>query len=105
MPKEWHFTQPELTITKLVIELVIPQLLQYQAQMFLMFSIILGINQNVIDEYHDELIKIFHKHIVHHIHEVDWCIGQAKRHMTMNSYRLYRVEKVVLGISEGLIFI
>ena len=48
--------------------------------MILMITIILGINQNVIDEYHDELIKVLHEHLVHQIHEVGWCISQAKRH-------------------------
>jgi hypothetical protein len=48
--------------------------------MFLMITIILGIDQDVVDEYHDELIKILYKHLVHQIHEVGRCIGQAKRH-------------------------
>jgi hypothetical protein len=48
--------------------------------MLLMFSIILGINHNVVDEYHNKLIKIVHKHLVRQIHEVGWCISQAKRH-------------------------
>jgi hypothetical protein len=37
-----------------------------------MTTIILGINQNVVDEYHDKLIKILHEHLVHQIHEVGW---------------------------------
>jgi hypothetical protein len=48
--------------------------------MFLMITIILGIHQNDIDEYHEELIKILHKNLVHQIHEVGQCISQAKRH-------------------------
>jgi hypothetical protein len=43
--------------------------------MFLMITIILGINQNVVDEYHDELIKVLREHLVHQIHEVGWCIS------------------------------
>jgi hypothetical protein len=70
--------------------------------MFFMITIILGINQDVVDEYHDELIKILHKHLVHQIHEVGRCISQAKRH---DSELKYWVEKAVLGISDGLIFI
>jgi hypothetical protein len=79
MPKERYFIQPELTFIELGIELIISQLLQYQPQMFLMLSIILGINQNVFNVYHNKLIKIFHEHLIHQIHEVGWCIGQAKR--------------------------
>jgi hypothetical protein len=36
MTKERHFIQPELAFTEFSIKLVIPQLLQYQSQMFLM---------------------------------------------------------------------
>jgi hypothetical protein len=43
--------------------------------MFLMITIILGIYEDVVDEYHDESIELLHEHLVHHIHEVDWCIG------------------------------
>jgi hypothetical protein len=46
-----------------------------QSQMFLMITIILGIDQNIVDEYHDESIKILHEHLVHQIHEVGWCIS------------------------------
>jgi hypothetical protein len=48
--------------------------------MFVMITIILGINQNVVDEYHDEPIMILHEHLIHQIHEVGWCISEAKRH-------------------------
>jgi hypothetical protein len=48
--------------------------------MLFMIIVILGINLNVVDEYHDELIKILHEHIVHQIYEVGWCISQAKQH-------------------------
>jgi hypothetical protein len=80
MTKKRYLIQQELTFTVFSINLIISQLLEYQSQMFLMFSIILGINQNFIDEYHDELIKIFHEHLIHQIHKVGWCIGQAKQH-------------------------
>jgi hypothetical protein len=43
--------------------------------MFLMITIILGIDQNVVNEYHDEPIKTLYEHLVHHIHEVGWCIS------------------------------
>jgi hypothetical protein len=40
-----------------------------------MTTIILGIYEKLIDEYHDEFIEILHEHLVHQIHEVGWCIG------------------------------
>jgi ABC-type uncharacterized transport system substrate-binding protein len=70
-----YLIQPELTFTIYNIESVISELLQYHPHMFLMFSITFEIDQNAIDEYHDELIKLFHKHLIHQIHEVGWCIS------------------------------
>jgi hypothetical protein len=43
--------------------------------MFLVITIILRINKNIADEYHNESIKILHEHLVHQIHEVGWCIS------------------------------
>jgi hypothetical protein len=40
-----------------------------------MITIILGIYENVVDEYHNEFIEILHEHLVHQNHEVGWCIG------------------------------
>lgn len=46
--------------------------------MFLMLSIILGIDQNIVDEYHDKHIKIFHEHLIHQIHKAVRLHGQAR---------------------------
>ena len=35
-----------------------------------MLLLILGVQQNIIDEHHYELVKILHKHRVHQVHEV-----------------------------------
>jgi hypothetical protein len=40
----------------------------------------LGIDQDVVNEYHHNLVKELHEHFVHEIHEVGWSIGQAKGH-------------------------
>jgi hypothetical protein len=34
------------------------------------FFFALGANQHIIDEHYDELVQIFHKHLVHQIHKV-----------------------------------
>jgi hypothetical protein len=44
---------------------MIPELLQYQVEMFLMFFFILGVNQDIVDEHHHELIQIVHEDFVH----------------------------------------
>jgi len=68
-----------------------------------MVGFILGINENVVNENHDELLKLRHKYQIHKIHEVGGSIRGTKE--TKYSYSPYRVEKVVLGISSGRIFI
>jgi hypothetical protein len=40
----------------------------------------LGIDQDVVNEYHHKLVEELHEHLVHEIHEVGWGIGQAKGH-------------------------
>jgi hypothetical protein len=40
----------------------------------------LGIDQDVVNEYHHKLVKELHEHLVHEIHEVGWGIGQTKGH-------------------------
>jgi hypothetical protein len=72
--------------------------------MFLMITITLGINKNIIDEYYDESVQILHKHLILQIHKVAGALG-SPNDITMNSYKPYQVEKSVLGISDGLIFI
>jgi hypothetical protein len=49
-----------------------------------MFSFIFGIDQNVIDENHYELIKLCHEYGVHEVHEVGWALVRPKD-MTKNS--------------------
>jgi hypothetical protein len=78
MTQKGNFSQPELTLTPLGIQLVLPKLLQDQPQMFGMFLFILREYEYVINEHHHKLVKILHKHFIHQIHEVGRCIGQTK---------------------------
>src|SRR4051812_41108447 len=80
MSEKSNFIQPEFTLTELGIQFVLPKLLNYQTQMLFMFFFALGVDQNVIDEYDNKLVKEFHEHLVHHIHEIGWCICQTKWH-------------------------
>jgi hypothetical protein len=72
--------------------------------MFLMITITLGINKNIVDEYYDESVQIIHKHLILQIHKVDGALV-SPNDITMNSYKPYRVEKFVLELYDGLIFI
>jgi hypothetical protein len=71
--------------------------------MFLMITNTLGTNKNIIDEYYDESVQILHKHLILHIHKVAGALV-SPNDITMNSYKPYRVDKVVLELSDGLIF-
>jgi hypothetical protein len=77
--QEWYFAQPELTFVVFSIELMIPQSLKHNAEMPLMFFLVLRIDQDVINEDHDKLIQLYHEYVVHQIHEVSGGVGQPKR--------------------------
>jgi hypothetical protein len=54
--QEFHTIQPEFTFREFGIEFVIPQALQNNMKMFRMLGFILGINKDIINEYHYELV-------------------------------------------------
>src|SRR3954466_4860123 len=80
MSKKSNFIQPEFTLAEFCIQLMLSKLLKYQTQMSFMLLFAFGVDQNVIDENDNKLVKELHEHLVHHIHEISWCIGQTKWH-------------------------
>jgi hypothetical protein len=80
MTQEWNFAQPELTLLVLGIKLMITQSLKHNAEMPFVLFLVLGIDQDVINEDHDKLVQLYHKYIVHHVHEVTGGVGQPERH-------------------------
>jgi hypothetical protein len=46
--------------------------------MFLMLYFCLGVNQNIVDEDHNKLIQVLHKHLIHEVHEIGWGIRKSK---------------------------
>jgi hypothetical protein len=48
--------------------------------MLLVLFFCLGKYENVINKVHDKLIQIFHKYLIHEIHEIGWGVCQSKRH-------------------------
>jgi GTP-binding protein EngB required for normal cell division len=55
---------------ELGIQLIISEFLQKKPQVSLVFLLIPGVHQNIINEYHHELVEILHEHFIHQIHEV-----------------------------------
>jgi hypothetical protein len=78
MTKERDLFQLEFTLAKLDIQLIISEFLQNKPQVSLVFFLIPGVHQNISDEYHQEFVKILHKHFIHQIHKVCWSISQPK---------------------------
>jgi len=70
MTKKRYFHQPEVTLTQFGIELMFPQLLQHKSQVFLMFFLSLGLDQDIINKDYHKLIQILHKNFIHQIHKV-----------------------------------
>jgi hypothetical protein len=56
-----HTIQPELTFREFGIEFVISQSLQDNTKMLCMLGFPLGINENIIDEDHYELVQFIHE--------------------------------------------
>ena len=54
--------------------------LKNNAQVFLMLLLIFGIDQDVVDENHDELIKFRHEYRVHKVHKVSGSICETEGH-------------------------
>jgi hypothetical protein len=54
--QEFHTIQPEFTFREFGIEFVIPPSLQDNTKMLRMLGFILGINEDIINEYHYELV-------------------------------------------------
>jgi hypothetical protein len=76
--QEWNFTQPQLTLVVLHIELMITQSLNHNAKMSFMLFLTLRIDQDVINEDHDKLVQLCHEYRVHQVHEVSGGIGQLE---------------------------
>jgi hypothetical protein len=59
---------------------MISQTLKDNSEMFGVFFLAFGIDENIIDKDHDEFIELRHEHGVHEVHEVSWGICETKRH-------------------------
>jgi hypothetical protein len=57
MSKKWNLLQRECTLAELGIELMVTKSLQNNPEMLGMLFFALGINQDIVDEYHDKLVN------------------------------------------------
>jgi hypothetical protein len=80
VPQEFHTFQPEFTFGELSIKLMISQTLKDNSEVFGMFLLVFGLDEDIIDKDHYEFVELHHKHGVHEVHEVGWGISETKRH-------------------------
>jgi hypothetical protein len=59
---------------------MVSQTLKDNSEVFGMFFLTLGIDDNIIDEDHDKFVELRHEHGVHEVHEVRWGIRETKGH-------------------------
>src|SRR6185312_14118071 len=60
--------------------MMISQSLKNDTQMFSMIFFILGVDQNIVNENHDEFIQLRHEDRIHQVHKICWGVGKTKRH-------------------------
>jgi hypothetical protein len=80
MSKKRNFLQPECTLAELGKELMVSESLQNNSEMLCMLFFVFGIDQDVINEDHDKLVRLRHEYGVHQVHEMCRSIGDSKRH-------------------------
>ena len=56
MTEEWNFLQPKVTLAEFSIKLMFSKTLKNYVKMMIMFFLSLGVDQDIINEDHDELI-------------------------------------------------
>jgi hypothetical protein len=78
--QKFYTIHPEFTLGKLSIEVMVSKTLENNVQVLSMIFLILGINKDVINKNHDELVKLRHEYRIHEIHEVDRSICETERH-------------------------
>jgi hypothetical protein len=78
MSQKWNLLQPEYTLVELGIELMVTKSLQNNLEMLRMLFFALGIDQDIINEYHYKLIQLQHEYEVHQLHEMYRSIGEFK---------------------------
>ena len=69
MTQEGHLSKPELTLAEFCIQLMLSKYLQGYSQILFMIFLGLRVDENVINEYYDNEVKVFTEASVHEIHK------------------------------------
>ncbi|GAB2285951.1 hypothetical protein Dimus_039737 [Dionaea muscipula] len=80
MAKECNVVQPKLTLVELGKQLFFSQSLQSQSQVLGMLNFTFGVDQDIINEDHNELVQIGFKNPMYQIHERRRGISQPEWH-------------------------
>jgi hypothetical protein len=59
---------------------MISQTLKDNSEVFGMFFLVFGVDEDIIDKDHYEFVELHHKHGVHEVPEVGWGISETKGH-------------------------
>ena len=78
--QEFHTIQLKFTFREFGIKLMISKTLKNNTEMLGIFFFIFGVYEDVINEDHNKLVKLEHKHRIHEIHEVGRSIREPERH-------------------------
>jgi hypothetical protein len=62
VPQEFQTRQPEFALGELSIKLMISQMLKVNSEMFGMFFLVFGIDEDIINEKNYEFVEFRHKH-------------------------------------------
>jgi hypothetical protein len=80
LAQKFYTIQSEFTLGKCSIELIVSKTLENNVQVLSMIVLILGINKDVINKNHHELVMFGHEYQIHEIHEVGRSICEPERH-------------------------
>ena len=75
-----HYGHPKVSFLLLSKQLVLSQSPENDLQVSGMLLPGLGIDQDVINEHHNESVHIRSENLVHEVHKRHWCIHQSKWH-------------------------
>jgi hypothetical protein len=78
--QKFYTIQSEFTLGKLSIELMASKMLENNVQVLSMIFLVLGINKDVINKNHNELLNFGYEYRIHEIHKVGRSIRETKRH-------------------------
>src|SRR5205809_1020490 len=100
MPKKLDLWQPEFALRKFSVELMVSKCLEDRPQLLLMFRLRARVDKDVNDKDNENLSKYCRNTLfIRSIKAAGAFV--IPNGMTVNSYRPYRVQKAVFGMSSS----